>query len=164
MRVLTPKGKILKIGKAEQVVEARVHFNGDDIRLCQVAKDKAQSVNGVYLTKSIDGFGMASENIFIGNLKSEKVKEIMNELLTQGYVDLSALQYQPPATGEKLFDFDDGQTLPYYVDEPMYIMKYSPNSLHSPFSDPFTFGQGISGINDSDNNEEEFCDEDEEIV
>ena len=132
-----------------------MHFNGDDIRLCQVAKDKAQAVKGVYLTKSIDGFGMASENIFIGNLKSEKVKEIMNELLTQGYVDLSALQYQPPATGEKLFDFDDGQTLPYYVDEPMYIMKYSPNSLHSTFSDPFTFGPGMPDMNNTDDCEEE---------
>lgn len=34
MRILTPKGILVEVVKVELFVEARVQFNGDEVRLC----------------------------------------------------------------------------------------------------------------------------------
>lgn len=166
MRIVTPKGILVEVLKAEPFVEARVQFNGDEVRLCQVAKDKTQ-VSGLYFTlaSSDSGIGFLNQsNSMIGNLKLKKAEEIMHDLLTQGYADLSALEYQPAPEQDKLTVFDAGESLPYYVDTTIGSTVYAPASADMPLGGnmPFSMGTGMASGRNVFGEEETDEDKDEE--
>ncbi len=166
MRILTPKGILVEVLKAEPFVETRVQFNGDEVRLCQIAKDKNQ-MSGLYFTlaSSDSGIGFLNQNnSLIGNLKLEKVEEIMHELLTKGYADLSVLEYQPAPEQDKLTVFDAGESLPYYVDKTIGSTVYAPASADMLLGGnvPFSMGMGMASGRDVFAEEEPVGADDEE--
>lgn len=166
MRILTPTKKVVEITKVEPFTEARIQFNGKEARLCQITKNK-ELVSGLYFSLSDNSMGMfASRDLVLGNLKREKADEIMQELLTQGYADLSDIKYQENVEQDKLYVFDNGETLPYYVDDNLGAISYSPAREDMPVGGnaPFSMGTGIAtGKNTMECDDEEYDEEDEWI-
>ena len=126
MKILTPTGSLIEVAKVEPIVEKRVQFNGSEVRLCQVAKDSKQNITGLYITSEADdSVFCASTNILVANLKPSLAKEIMQKLLSDGYYDFSALDYQAEPAGLKDYVYDTGVSKPYYV-EGLPLHMYSP--------------------------------------
>ena len=81
-------GGLFEISKVEEIVEKRVPFNGTNIRLVQIAKDGKQAVSGLHFqVKNTECNVFAIGEFTIGNLSRAKVKEIMKQLLSDGYYD-----------------------------------------------------------------------------
>ena len=101
-------GGLFEISKVEEIVEKRVPFNGTNIRLVQIAKDSKQAVSGLHFqVKNTECNVFAIGEFTIGNLPTAKVKEIMKQLLSDGYYDFSDCDFQPMMFVEK-YKFDEG--------------------------------------------------------
>ena len=123
-------GGLFEISKVEEIVEKRVPFNGANMRLVQIAKDDKQTVSGLHFyvkTKEFDVF--AINEFTIGNLSTDKVKKIMKKLLSEGYYDFSACDFQPMMPVDK-YKFDEGKSMPYFC-EGSLIQFYAPNDVFS---------------------------------
>lgn len=117
MKILTPTGSLIEVAKVEPIVEKRVQFNGSEVRLCQVAKDSKQNITGLYITSEADdSVFCASTNILVANLKPSLAEEIMQKLLSDGYYDFSALDYQAEPAGLKDYVYDTGVSKPYHLE------------------------------------------------
>lgn len=133
MRVITPLGKILNnIVGAVPVVEQEIRFNGRKRRLFETAANGFGSKpTGVviYTGQPQGGFGMVmSSNLYIGNLKPEKLQVIMRELAEKGYYDFSSMHFQK----SKEFDgqvIDGGQSLPYDSEHMSWAFPMELNSM-----------------------------------
>ena len=100
-------GGLFEISKVEEIVEKRVPFNGTNIRLVQIAKDSKQAVSGLHFqVKNTECNVFAIGEFTIGNLPTAKVKEIMKQLLSDGYYDFSDCDFQPMMFVEK-YKFDE---------------------------------------------------------
>lgn len=128
-------GSIVKVAKADPIVEKRDNFNGEKQRRVSVAKDMEQDISGVLFhversTACMDVFGScsASNDILVGNLNRETVEEIMDSLLKNGYADISGYSYQKEHQCIPDTVFDNGKSAPYY------LLDFSA-----------TFGLGLSG-------------------
>ena len=107
-------GGLFEISKVEEIVEKRVPFNGTNIRLVQIAKDSKQAVSGLHFqVKNTECNVFAIGEFTIGNLPTAKVKEIMKQLLADGYYDFSDCDFQPMMFVEK-YKFDEGKSKPYF--------------------------------------------------
>ena len=103
-------GVLFEISKVEEIVEKRVPFNGTNIRLVQIAKDSKQAVSGLHFqVKNTECNVFAIGEFTIGNLPTAKVKEIMKQLLSDGYYDFSDCDFQPMMFVEK-YKFDEGKS------------------------------------------------------
>lgn len=103
-------GGLFEISKVEEIVEKRVPFNGTNIRLVQIAKDSKQAVSGLHFqVKNTECNVFAIGEFTIGNLPTAKVKEIMKQLLSDGYYDFSDCDFQPMMFVEK-YKFDEGKS------------------------------------------------------
>lgn len=109
MRILSPNGKVVVSNKIEPVVEKAFKLNGKQQRVAEVAEGFKNNPNAILVHV---GAEMMYEQLYIGNLKPEKVQEIMETLLRDGKYDFSKLQYQETKKMDKLL-FDDGESLPY---------------------------------------------------
>lgn len=117
MNIITPTGSLIEITKVEPIVEKRVQFNGSEVRLCQIAKDSKQNITGLYITtEADDSVFCASTNILVANLKPSLAEEILQKLLSGGYYDFSALDYQLKPTGLGNFVYDEGASKPYHLE------------------------------------------------
>ena len=93
IKIMTPNRSVIGVTKVEPVVEKRLHFNGSDIRLCEVAKGTRQKITGLYLTADEKNlFPFASGNLLVCNLKPDLAESILRELLSVGYWDFSSPQ------------------------------------------------------------------------
>ena len=122
VRVITPKGELKSIKRAVAVCEMRNQFNGCLDRRIEIAKDLSCNPTGLCLEFDVKdaSFGIFVREVFIGNLKTEKVQAILRKLLKEGYFDFSELEYQKAELYEKTV-FDEGKSKPYtsdYVAEP----------------------------------------------
>lgn len=118
MRILTPKGVLREAVKAVPVCEARIVFNGKTKRAVEAAKDmdsEPTALSLIFEQNAIPFVPRLEPELFIGNLKPEAVKEIMQKLLSDGSYDFSGLNYQKAETIEKTV-FDKGATAPYTTD------------------------------------------------
>lgn len=125
-------------------------------------------MSGLYFTGASSNSGMGflnQSNFVIGNLKLEKAEEIMNDLLTQGYVDLSVLKFQPAPEQDKLTVFDAGESLPYFVDTTIGSNVYAPASAELPLGGnaPFSMGMGMASARDVFGNDEPVEADDEDV-
>ena len=121
-------GGLFEISKVEEIVEKRVPFNGTNIRLVQIAKDSKQAVSGLHFqVKNTECNVFAIGEFTIGNLPTAKVKEIMKQLLSDGYYDFSDSDFQPMMPVEK-YKFDDGKSMPYFCQGSL-IQFYAPNDV-----------------------------------
>lgn len=123
-------GGLFEISKVEEIVEKRVPFNGTNIRLVQIAKDSKQAVSGLHFqVKNTECNVFAIGEFTIGNLPTAKVKEIMKQLLSDGYYDFSDCDFQPMMPVEK-YKFDEGKSKPYFCAGSL-IQFYAPNDVFS---------------------------------
>lgn len=128
MKILTPTGSLIEVAKVEPIVEERVQFNGSEVRLCQVAKDSKQNITGLYITSEADdSVFCASTSILVANLKPSLAEEIMQKLLSGGYYDFSALDYQAKPAGIKDYVYNAGVSKPYHL-EGLLLNACSPAS------------------------------------
>lgn len=128
MKILTPTGSLIEVAKVEPIVEERVQFNGSEVRLCQVAKDSKQNITGLYITSEADdSVFCASTSILVANLKPSLAEEIMQKLLSDGYYDFSALDYQAKPAGIKDYVYNAGVSKPYHL-EGLLLNACSPAS------------------------------------
>ena len=121
-------GGLFEISKVEEIVEKRVPFNGTNIRLVQIATDSKQAVSGLqFQVKNTECNVFAIGEFTIGNLPTAKVKEIMKQLLSDGYYDFSDCDFQPMMFVEK-YKFDEGKSKPYFCQGSL-IQFYAPNDV-----------------------------------
>lgn len=117
IKILTPTGSLIEVAKVEPIVEKRVQFNGSEVRLCQIAKDSKQNITGLYITSDVnDSVFCESTNILVANLKPSLAEEILQKLLSDGYYDFSALDYQAEPAGIKDYVYDTGASKPYHLE------------------------------------------------
>lgn len=118
MRVMTPKGVLREVKKAEPVCEVRFELNGVKRRFAETAGSMESEPTALRLilqdVKNVI-FGMRECELFIGNLKPEKVLEIQRKLLAEGYYDFSGLGYQKVTVVDDTV-FDKGVSAPYTSD------------------------------------------------
>lgn len=121
-------GGLFEISKVEEIVEKRVPFNGANVRLVQIARDGNQAVSGLHFYVNTNDFSVFSVHEFtVGNLTTAKVKEIMKQLLSDGYYDFSDCDFQPMMFVEK-YKFDEGKSKPYFCQGSL-IQFYAPNDV-----------------------------------
>lgn len=124
-------GGLFEISKVEEIVEKRVPFNGTNIRLVQIAKDSKQAVSGLHFYVNTNDFSVFSVHEFtVGNLTTAKVKEIMKQLLADGYYDFSSFTFQPMLMPVEKYKFDEGKSRPY-LSEGSLIQFCAPNDVFS---------------------------------
>lgn len=144
MKVLTPNGILLRVAGVLPVVEKRVSFNGSEVRLCQIAKDKYQTATGLYLTTDAEEpCTDIVENILIGNLKPVVVNDIMHCLLEKGYYDFSQFDYQEKVGVFENYTFDEGVSKPYHVEGCLLSMYYPTGSCSLPVAGIFPNASGV---------------------
>lgn len=133
MNIITPTGSLIEVAKVEPIVEKRVQFNGSEVRLCQIAKDSKQNITGLYITSEVnDSVFCDSTNILVANLKPSLAEEILQKLLSDGYYDFSALDYQLKPSGLGQYVYDEGVSRPYHM-EGLLLNACSPaKSFDSP--------------------------------
>ncbi len=124
-------GGLFEISKVEEIVEKRVPFNGANIRLVQIAKDSKQAVSGLHFqVKNTECNVFAIGEFTVGNLSTAKVKEIMQQLLSDGYYDFSSFAFQPMLMPAEKYKFDEGKSRPYLC-EGSLIQFCAPNDVFS---------------------------------
>lgn len=113
MRIITARGILHKVTKAEPMVEKLEVFNGTRYYNKEVAESMSLQPTCLrFFAKAMVG----EKDIFtVGNLPFEKVQEIQHTLLEKGYYDFSMMEYQP----KNAFDLsklkvDGGKSLPYF--------------------------------------------------
>ena len=130
VKVLVNSG-LFEISKVEEIVEKRVPFNGANIRLVQIAKDSKQAVSGLHFhVKNTECNVFAIGEFTIGNLPTVKVKEIMKQLLSEGYYDFSDFTFQSMVMPVEKYKFDEGKSRPY-LSEGSLIQFCAPNDVFS---------------------------------
>lgn len=97
IRIINPVGKLQYVDQVQPLCEKQVMFNGSRIIIMARAKD--WSVEPTALALHITEGGRIehpgfSDELQIGNLKPEKVLEIVHALGEKGYYDFSTLNYQ----------------------------------------------------------------------
>lgn len=156
MRVLTPNGNVIEVEKAEAVVEKRVSFNGSDIRLCQIAKDKNQPANGLYLSvKAESVFNISNDgNLLVGNLPTDTVKKIITNLAKDGFCDLSGFEYQPEIGISDKPVFDEGKSGPYFCRSNVAMMFAPRQNIEFPINGISNMDTGVYSFTDNNNTPE----------
>lgn len=119
VQIMTPKGVLLEVVNAVPVCEVRLEFNGCNRRLVEAAKGLGTEPTAIamkYNRRSRNGADDGTDELFVGNLKPEVVRETMRKLLEDGYFDFSSMGYQNPVEEVKDTVFDNGESLPYTTD------------------------------------------------
>ena len=115
MRVLMPNGTLVTVEAAIPSIETRIPFNGREMRFCERATSLA-SANGIgFFARVHDNFGMAAQDVFIGNIPNGLVREILATLVRQEYLDLSDLKLQKTQPMVSNYKFDGGISRSYML-------------------------------------------------
>ena len=154
VKILNPNGKLIACGKVVPCCEILFTFNGNKKFISEVANGWEVKPTGI-LIESQEYMPMGGTLLYIGNLPTKKVKEIMKKLLIDGYYDFSELKYQNVKTVEQL-KFDNGEGLPY-TNEITFIPNVWNISGPNMFCDGLNFS---SVLHDEDNDED--CEEGED--
>lgn len=112
MRVLTPTGKVVKVFKVEPYVEAGFELNGIMQRVTNPAKDLSVKPTGINLSIESQHGDFARPFLYVGNLPTVEVLEILDAIGVSGFYDFTQMEYQ-----QKSYDkvvIDGGSSLPYY--------------------------------------------------
>ena len=117
LRVLMPNGALVTVEKAIPVNELRISYNGREMRLCERATEIGCANGLSFLTRVHDNCGMPMGDTFIGNLRNEFVREVLESLVRDGYVDLSGLKLQKVRLMAIASDykFDNGESGAYLL-------------------------------------------------
>lgn len=160
VKILSPNGKLFICGEVTPYCETKIPFNGREKFIYEPAVDMDVNPTAIVMKTSEDLNDekfFVPHSLYVGNLSTEKVAEIMEKLLTDGYYDFSKLEYQKVREFECV-SFDNGKSLPYTNDiTSIPELGY----IHHP---PVFCGGMSSDDNSYDGNpfEEDNCEEDEE--
>lgn len=127
MRLKSFDGKIVTVAKVIPAVEMRVKFNNHMFRMLEECKAGVEPNALIFSTDAAsnpfnttpDIFATSSmccgmgNNIFIGNLKTEVAKGILDDLLKKEYADISGLKYQKEEFDSSRNVFDNGKSAAY---------------------------------------------------
>ncbi len=167
MRIISPRGKLVRVGDVVLCCEISFHFNGEDKRLLEEYRGidgKPTALRIRYKGSRVNAFGEPFYGLLVGNLKPEQVKEIQKSLLKDGYFDFSELDYQE-ACLDNAPVFDNGETKPYVVEYGLpntncFEFSRTPNftnlSMSAPAISPELIGEPKADEPDSD----DLCDMD----
>lgn len=112
MRVISPSGRLLKIGSAVPCVETQYELNGRKYNVSDIARDMTMKPTAIrFHVKDSDRY--SDSYIYIGNLKPEQVQEMMQVILREKSYDLSKFEYQKTEIFEEHI-IDRGESLPYF--------------------------------------------------
>ena len=114
LRVITPKGALRQVAKVTPVCEMRNKFNKKVVRTVEFANGMSANPNAVQIEFPNETLPLMN-TLFIGNLSTVAVKDIMQKMLEQGYFDFSSLEYQEEMNLYKTI-FDGGKSNPYTSD------------------------------------------------
>ena len=87
MRIISPRGKLVRVGDVVLCCEISFHFNGEDKRLLEEYRGidgKPTALRIRYKGSRVNAFGEPFYGLLVGNLKPEQVKEIQKSLLKDG--------------------------------------------------------------------------------
>lgn len=145
MRIITPKGELRKVKRVVAVCEMRNQFNGRMDRKIEIANDLSYKPTGLCLKFDTEGtnFRMYGQELYIGNLKTEKVQEILRKLVKEGYFDFSEMEYQKMDMVENTV-FDEGKSKPYTSD---FLVDYCSMLLCLGNTIPNPMRPAVSGRN-----------------
>lgn len=115
IRIISPVGKLQYVDQVQPLCEKQVMFNGRRIIIMERAKD--WSVEPTALALHIADAGrieqpFLSEELQIGNLKPEKVLDIVRSLGEKEYYDFSTLNYQNAKKYDQVI-WDNGESDAY---------------------------------------------------
>lgn len=171
MKIISPRGNLLSVERVARVCEKRMEFNGERRDLFEVAKSAQIPVNGLaFRVKSELNTGLCiPSEIYVGNLKPEKVEEILYTLLEKGYFDFSEMGFQTTKYERKIV-IDGGASLPFSSDITPCMMSRRNftadfEMLGNAFSSPYTvFGTPnwsaeAAFCDDNEDDEEEYNEE-----
>lgn len=122
MKIISPRGNLLTVERVARVCEKRIDFNGEHRDLLEVAQNAKVPANGLAFKITFNGIGLVPPELYVGNLKPEKVEEILNALLVQGYYDFSGMEFQTTKYERKLV-IDGGESLPFSSDITPCVMS-----------------------------------------
>ena len=137
-RILNSCGALLQVTEVQPLCEKVVSFNGHDIVMTARAKDLSVRPTAIALEIVQKNSSFLGAEIVIGNLKPDKVTEILNTLGTDEFYDFSQFTYQDI---EEKKIIDGGKSEPYtYVIEKMVAGEgfCRENHYEGPVSIPYT--------------------------
>lgn len=157
MVVITPTGKLVKVNKVLICVERKLEFNGKIAHLKEFATDLSCNPTGLKFYISDNKVNCWREDeLYIGNLSTEKVKEILNTLLKDGSYNLSDMEYQKEKSCNlKDLVLDGGESLPYF-EEDIHTNVFEMPSCHFTATPAF---ESSCPMEDADFDEDEDDDE-----
>lgn len=167
MRVITPRGNLLKVDRVVRVVEKSVNFNGSTRQFFEVAKNIDVESTGIAMRVAEAGMStvFGPYEIYVGNLKPSVVEEIITTLTKEGYFDFTKFMYQNVESQSEVV-LDGGDSIPFcseFTNTGIVRRGITSNSelFERPLfgsNAPNMFGNTYCSVSDY----EEFCDLDEE--
>lgn len=117
MKIKDKNGAVINITSAVPSVELRVKYNNRTRRAVEPA-ERGVTPNAIVFnsdTNCMSAFG-STPAIMVGNLSKECVDSILNKLLSEGYADLSTLEYQKKERFNAIeYAFDKGESGAYWI-------------------------------------------------
>lgn len=147
MQIISTKGRVLPIKKVVPVVEQMVSLNGQNFLLMTQAKNLSVKPTALALEineSSHDTFGCSiNPEIVLGNLKPEKVIEVLKTLNEKGSYDFSSFTMQKAKKVEQLI-IDGGKSAAYSSEAfDSFNLGMHRLSADSIYSVPFIINNGL---------------------
>jgi hypothetical protein len=144
MRLKSYDGSVCNISWAKPAIEKRETFNGRtrrDFEICSNHKIKGNGL--VFCVDPTQNVGMSLDSnanyIVIGNISAEFIDKILDDLLVNGYADVSQLDYQTGQVMPENYKFDSGVGQPYgFKTNMLWGVAFNPaynGCVTSPISD-----------------------------
>ncbi|MCM1217802.1 MAG: hypothetical protein NC548_25200 [Lachnospiraceae bacterium] len=115
MRIMTPSGVLRNVTRVLPICEIRLEFNGRSRRAVEISESmecEPTALGFEFQSKGDCDSCVYGNELFIGNLKPEAVREILRKLLSDGSYDFSDMEYQKAGWIMET-TFDKGATIPY---------------------------------------------------
>ena len=149
------------------IVEARSRFNGRMERKFEVARSMDENPNGLLFLRRAgnrDDFLVPTNDQieYIGNIKTEMVKEVLTFLLVEGFYNFLDWEYQKETDVKKTI-LDNGKTRPYssaITIGALSCLVYVPKESSDEDMD-WIFGEGVLATSSNEKNGSTFSNEDE---
>lgn len=148
MRIITPRGRIIKVDKVVPFVERIDTFNGRRNLCTEPAKDMKERPTGLKFDSKDIRPAVLDNTLYIGNLTPDVVFEIQQVLLNSGTYDFSTIDYQKDTYPSDTV-IDGGTSLPYYTE-----VEFA-SVIGMPFGSGVNFYQGRQEQFDFDSEEED---------
>lgn len=107
VRIISPKGQLLYVEQIQPVCEMQIMFNGQKVTLMDRARDWSAEPTALAMQ-----IRQQQNELVVGNLKPETVREIVRILGEKEYFDFSTLAYQDEMTLNKVI-LDGGKSAAY---------------------------------------------------